>query len=157
MWGKDGKPKKETISEHDHHTVLAQGVDFKGKAHLAGTVWIDCCFEGDIMSDDILIIGEHAVIKGTIVCGTMISSGCVMGDVTATMNVQLLKPAVLIGNVHSPSLSVEEGVYVHGHIDMGAAPTDVFGVPLQHSEHGEHDLQHLEVIHDVNGDKSGHL
>ena len=112
--------------EDDGYTVLGKGLDLKGEAHFEGTVWIDSFFEGEIMSDDLLILGEHAVIKGTIVCESIISSGRMMGDITATTKVQLLKPAVLIGNVHSPSFSVEEGVNFRGFSHVGAAPTEVF-------------------------------
>ena len=153
MWGKNYKPKKETIFEDDDYTVLGKGLDLKGNARFEGTVWIDSFFEGEIMSDDLLIIGEHAVIKGSIVCGSIISSGLVMGDISARTKVQLLKPAVLIGNVHSPSFSVEEGVNFRGFSDVGATLSDVLGVNPQQSENGRHDWQQLGSVHDINGEK----
>ena len=42
--------------------------------------------------------------------------------ITANKKIQLLKPAVLIGDVHTPTFSMEEGVYFQGECDMGAAP-----------------------------------
>ncbi|RMH37212.1 MAG: polymer-forming cytoskeletal protein [Nitrospirae bacterium] len=121
MWGEKGKPKKETIFEDEHYTFLGKGVDFKGRAQFEGTVRVDGHFEGEITTDDTLIIGEHAVIKGTITGGTIISGGRVEGNITATKKVQLLRPAVLIGDIHAPSFSMEEGVYFHGMCDMGGA------------------------------------
>lgn len=150
MWGEKGKQKKETIFEDDHYTFLGKGVDFKGKAQFEGTVRVDGCFEGEISTDDTLIIGEHAVIKGTIQGGTIISGGRVEGNITATSKVQLLKPAVLIGDVHSPSFSMEEGVYFHGLCDMGVAPSATFEVEPPQTGNGSHDRQNLEVMHDVN-------
>ena len=150
MWGEKGKQKKETIFEDDHYTFLGKGVDFKGKAQFEGTVRVDGCFEGEISTDDTLIIGEHAVIKGTIEGGTIISGGRVEGNITATSKVQLLKPAVLIGDVHSPSFSMEEGVYFHGLCDMGVAPSATFEVEATQTGNGSHDRQDLEVMHDVN-------
>ena len=124
MWGEKGKPKKETIFEDDHYTFLGKGVDFKGTAQFEGTVRVDGCFEGEITTDDTLIIGEHAVIKGTIAGGTIVCGGRVEGNITATCKVQLLKPAVLIGDVRTPSFFMEEGVYFQGMCDMGVAPDD---------------------------------
>ena len=83
---------------------------------------MDGNFEGEITIDDTLIIGETAVIKGTITGGTIVSSGRIEGVITANKKIQLLKPAVLIGDVHTPTFSMEEGVYFQGECDMGAAP-----------------------------------
>ena len=135
MWGKNCKPKKEMIiEEDDNYTLLGKGVELKGDAHFHGTARIDSTFEGEIIADDLLIIGEHAVINGNIVCGSIISSGRVMGNITAATRVQLLKPAILMGNIHSPSFSMEEGVNFTGFSDVGAASTEVLGVNPQHGE-----------------------
>jgi len=83
---------------------------------------VDGNFEGEITIDDTLIIGETAFIKGTITGGTIVSSGRIEGVVTANKKIQLLKPAVLIGDVHTPTFAMEEGVYFQGECDMGAAP-----------------------------------
>ena len=120
MWGdKNEKTKKKPIAEEDHYTFLGQGVDFKGTASFDGTVRIDGHFEGEINTGDMLIIGEHAVIKGAITGGVILSSGKVEGNIVASKKVQLLSNAVLIGDVHAPSFSMEEGVIFQGLCDMG--------------------------------------
>ncbi len=122
MWGEKEKTKKEPGFGQEFYTFLGKGVDFKGKAQFEGTVRVDGNFEGDITIDDTLIIGENALIKGTITGGTIISSGRIEGIITANKKIQLLKPAVLIGDVHTPTFAMEEGVYFQGECDMGAAP-----------------------------------
>lgn len=139
MWGhKDEKKKKETIFEEDHYTFLGKGVDFKGKANFDGTVRVDGHFEGEITTGDTLIIGEHAVIKGTITGGVIVSGGKVEGNITASKKVQLLKPAVLIGDVHSPSFSMEEGVLFQGICDMGISQLE--DLKAEDSIENVHDL-----------------
>ena len=96
MWGE--KKKKENDVEEDHYTFLGKGVDFKGKASFDGTVRIDGRFEGEITTGDTLIIGESAVIKGSITGGVIVSSGKVEGNVLASERVELLNNAVLIGD-----------------------------------------------------------
>ncbi|NKB81048.1 MAG: polymer-forming cytoskeletal protein [Nitrospirales bacterium] len=118
MWGEEAK-KKETLFDGEHYTFLGKDVEFKGKAKFEGTVRIDGHFEGDITTNDTLIIGEHAVIKGTITGGVIISGGKIEGDLTASIKVQLLKPAIMVGNIRSPSLFLEEGVVFQGMCDMG--------------------------------------
>ncbi len=122
MWGEKEKPKREAGFGEEFYTFLGKGVDFKGKAQFEGTVRVDGNFEGEITIDDTLIIGETAFIKGTITGGTIVCSGRIEGVVTANKKIQLLKPAVLIGDVHTPTFAMEEGVYFQGECDMGAAP-----------------------------------
>ncbi len=122
MWGEKEKTKKEGGFGEEFYTFLGKGVDFKGKAQFEGTVRVDGNFEGEITIDDTLIIGETAFIKGTITGGTIVCSGRIEGVVTANKKIQLLKPAVLIGDVHTPTFAMEEGVYFQGECDMGAAP-----------------------------------
>jgi cytoskeletal protein CcmA (bactofilin family) len=118
MWGE--KPKKrETIFDEQHYTFLGKGVDFKGTAQFEGTVRVDGRFEGEMHTDDTLIIGEHAVIKGSISGNVVVSGGKVEGNITAHQRVQLFNPAVLIGDVRSPNFSMEEGVSFQGKCDMG--------------------------------------
>jgi len=122
MWGEKEKMKKEAGFGQEFYTFLGKGVDFKGKAQFEGTVRVDGNFEGEITIDDTLIIGETAIIKGTINGGTIVSSGRIEGVITANTKIQLLKPAVLIGDVHTPTFAMEEGVYFQGECDMGVAP-----------------------------------
>ncbi len=146
MWGdKDDKKKKETLFEEDHYTFLGKGVDFKGKANFEGTVRVDGHFEGEITTGDTLIIGEHAVIKGSITGGVIVSGGKVEGNIVASKKVQLLKPAVLIGDVRAPSFSMEEGVLFQGLCDMGIRQLE------------DLDAAAMENVHDLNAHRDHKL
>jgi len=119
MWGLKDKDRMK-LSEDENFTFLGKGVDFKGVVHFEGTVRIDGRLDGEVHTKGMLIVGEHAVIKGTITAGTLVSAGRIKANVTAVEKVQLLKPALLIGDVRTPSIAVEEGAHFHGACDMGA-------------------------------------
>ena len=120
MW----ESNKRTDSHHDEEqfTILGKDVMFKGVVRFEGTVQLDSCFEGEIHTNGTIVVGEHAIIHGVIHAGTLISSGKIKGNVTASQKIHLLKPAVLIGDVHVPSFLMEEGAYFKGFTDMGAHP-----------------------------------
>lgn len=59
-----------------------------------------------------LVIGENATIRGTIVAETIVTRGKIHGNVTATSKIQLLKPAVVLGDISAPSFSMEEGAFL---------------------------------------------
>jgi cytoskeletal protein CcmA (bactofilin family) len=100
-------------------TFLGKGVDFKGVLKFNGTVRVDGQMEGEVHTTGTLIVGEHAVITGTIEAGTLMTSGKINGTVTAIERIQILKPAVLIGDIYTPSIAIEDGAHFHGMCHMG--------------------------------------
>lgn len=141
MWGttsEQNDKKWESILEEGTYTFLGKGVDFKGKAKFDGSVRIDGHFDGQIISQDTLVIGEHGVIKGEITCENLICSGKIEGNIVAAQKIQLLKPAVLIGGIRTPSFSVEEGVLFQGTCDMGASGLDDFASQSGEVERVQH-------------------
>ncbi len=118
MWKRDGKNNR--LRDDENFTFLGKGVDFKGVVRFDGTVRIDGRLEGEIHSKGTLIVGENAVIKGIISAGSLICSGKINGTINAAEKVELMKPAVIIGDVRSPSISMEPGAHFHGMCDTAA-------------------------------------
>lgn len=112
--------KKTSPSDDDNFTFLGKGVEFKGVVNFDGTVRIDGKLEGEIHTTGTLIVGELAVVKGIISAGTLITSGKINGTVTATERIQILKQGVLIGDIRTPTIAIEDGAHFHGMCDMGA-------------------------------------
>ncbi len=120
MWKKKLQANgSETLNADEGYTFLAKGVVIEGIAKIEGVVRIDGHFNGAINTNDMLIIGEHAVIRGTITADEIICSGKIEAKLTAKKKIQLLHPAVLIGDISTPSFSMEEGVIFQGRCDMG--------------------------------------
>lgn len=111
--------KKSGYMDDGNITLLAKGVELKGEIKVEGTVRIDGRLEGDVHTKGEVIVGEDGLVKGAIYAGSLISSGRIKATVTATERVQLLKTAILIGEVHCPVMSMEEGAKFQGVSDMG--------------------------------------
>jgi cytoskeletal protein CcmA (bactofilin family) len=97
---------------------VGKGVEFKGVITYSGTVRIDGRLDGEIHTDGTLLVGNDAVITAKITAATVISSGHITGDITATDKVNLNSPAILNGSVTSPLLSIDEGVLFTGSLVM---------------------------------------
>jgi len=119
MWA-IGDKKTQAGSDDENFTFLGKGVDFKGVVNFDGTVRIDGRLEGEVHTTGTLIVGEFAVIKGIISAGTLVTSGKINGTVTATEKIQILKPGILIGDIRTPAIAIEDGSHFHGMCDMGA-------------------------------------
>jgi cytoskeletal protein CcmA (bactofilin family) len=128
MWAIRDKHAQDA-TQSDNFTFLAKGVDFKGVVNFDGTIRIDGRVEGEVHTTGTLIVGEQAVIKGIISAGTVMNSGKIDGTVTATSKVHLQKPGILIGDIHTPGISIEDGAHFHGMCDMGAHKRDNHAEP----------------------------
>ncbi len=144
MWGRN--EQKKTLVEDENFTFLGRGVDFKGVVHFDGTVRIDGRLDGEIHTKGTLIIGEHAVLRGVITAGTIVSGGKIQANITASEKVQILKTGLLIGDVRSPLFSMEEGARFQGLCDMGVS---------NWTEQQDH--QDLDNVHDLSAHRGKRL
>ena len=119
MWAIGEKHEPDNTST-ENFTFLSKGVDFKGTLSFDGTIRIDGRVEGEITTSGTLIIGEQAVVQGVVSAGILITSGKVNATITATAKIQIQKPGILIGDIRTPGISIEEGAHFHGMCDMGA-------------------------------------
>jgi cytoskeletal protein CcmA (bactofilin family) len=93
---------------------LGRGVRLEGKLMFSGTVRVDATFQGSIVTDGILVVGEDAKVDAEITCGTVIVDGEVNGNVKAKEAVELHATATLRGEVETPSLTVDRGAILEG-------------------------------------------
>lgn len=105
-------------STGDLNALLGRGSEFEGKLTFEGTVRIDGKFNGTIVTNDVLVIGEGAKVSAEISAGTIIVHGEVSGNVKAKTSVELHHPAKMKGNIDTPSLMIEKGVVFEGQCKM---------------------------------------
>ncbi|HSA63613.1 MAG TPA: polymer-forming cytoskeletal protein [Nitrospira sp.] len=140
--------KKNGFGGDDNITLLAKGVHLKGEIRVDGTVRIDGRLEGEIHTKGQVIVGEDGLVQGIVEAGTVVSSGRIKATVTAVERVQLLKTAVLIGEVHTPVLMMEEGAKIQGTTDMGVSawPDELPKLPGAVRELVSHRGKHVVVV-----------
>jgi cytoskeletal protein CcmA (bactofilin family) len=120
MWGAKERSRQ---AEHrsENFTLFGKGTDFKGVVTLFdGTVRVDGRVEGEIHTTGTVIVGEHAVIEGIICAGVLMNSGTIIGNVTASEKVVILKPGTLVGDIRTPVFAIEEGSHFQGMCNMAA-------------------------------------
>ena len=99
--------------------LLGPGLVVEGKLSFEGQVRIDGTFTGEITTTGGLIVGETAKISAEITCGSIVVNGEVNGNIHASESVELHKPARVKGDITTPSLSIDKGVYFDGISIMG--------------------------------------
>jgi len=95
-------------------TLLGRGATFEGKLTFEGTVRIDGRFKGEVFTDDVLVIGDGAIVEAQIDVGEVIIQGTVIGNVTAKRSIEIHAPGRVKGDLHTPSLQIDKGVMFEG-------------------------------------------
>jgi cytoskeletal protein CcmA (bactofilin family) len=110
------------------------GIDtvFNGSLNFEGTVRIDGKFEGQVKTEDTLIIGETGYLKAEISAGIVICMGRVEGTVAASEKVEIHSTSKVVGNVKSPALYIELGGVLDGNCEMEGKVTN--SIPLNKEE-----------------------
>jgi cytoskeletal protein CcmA (bactofilin family) len=102
-------------------TLLGRGAQFEGKLTFEGTVRIDGRFKGEVFSDDVLVIGEGALVEAEMEVGEVIIQGTVVGNIAAKRSIEIHAPGRVKGDLHTPVLQVDKGVIFEGRSFMEAA------------------------------------
>ena len=108
-------------------TVIGADTTISGSIRAQGTVWIDGRVEGDVSTDDLLVIGEGAIVIGNVSAGSVICRGTIAGDIVAEEEVELLASASLNGTVRAPVLLVDDSVLFNDNLEATDAVEELPG------------------------------
>jgi cytoskeletal protein CcmA (bactofilin family) len=97
---------------------LERGVKLEGKLESTGTFRIDSDMKGTLVSEETLILGEHATVEGEIHGNYVIIAGRFDGIVRAKGKVEIQTKAIVTGEIHAPCLLIEPGAVFDGSCHM---------------------------------------
>ena len=123
--------------EEEVRAFLGKGAEFSGKLMFNGSVRIDGDFKGDIFGNGTLVIGEGAEVEADIHVDSVLISGAVRGQIDVKKNVKIYSPGQLLGDVNTPSFSIEEGAFFEGACRMTRSEAEIHSLPLERTALGE--------------------
>lgn len=103
------------IDDISINTILGQGSAITGNIRINGFVRIDGDIDGNLETDGNIIIGENARIRGNIKAKSVIVGGIVLGNIEAIESVKILSQSVVVGDIISHKVQVEQSAIIHGH------------------------------------------
>ena len=99
---------------------IGQGVVVEGRITSTQDLRIDGNVEGTIeVGDHGLILGAQAEVKANLVARSIVISGTVIGNVTATDRLDLQPTGSVEGDIRSPRLVMADGATINGKVDTG--------------------------------------
>ena len=125
------------MKKEDKQIKAYMGEDtvFNGSLSFEGTVRIDGKFEGQVNTDDTLIVGEPGHVMADVQAGTVICMGRVEGTIVATKKVEIHANSRVVGNIESPALYIELGGILDGSCNMTGKETKI--IPLVKADEKE--------------------
>jgi cytoskeletal protein CcmA (bactofilin family) len=100
------------------NSTIGDGSIFEGKFYISGSLRIDGKFEGEIKTDEELVVGETGKVKTNINARSVVIAGTVVGNVKAEDEVRLLESGKVLGDIVAPVISIQRGVVAQGHITI---------------------------------------
>lgn len=95
-------------------TIIGQESSVRGSLSVLGVMRIDGDVAGDVFSNSCVMIGENARICGNITAMSVISRGLVKGNILAENEVKLLSSAIVLGDVFTKRVNIQDGVLFEG-------------------------------------------
>ena len=113
--------ENKTGDERRVSAWIGQGVVVEGRITSAQDLRIDGKVDGTIAVGDYgLIIGASAAIKADLIARSVLISGTVTGNVTASDRVDVHATGSVEGDITTPRLVLADGAMVKGKVDAGS-------------------------------------
>jgi cytoskeletal protein CcmA (bactofilin family) len=113
-------PSKNDVT----NCIIGEGSIFEGRFYVNGSIMIEGKFQGDIRTDDQLIVGPSGKVKTDIQARKVTIAGTIIGNIAASEEVTLLHTGKVLGNIITPKLTVEQGVITEGKVTITSGQTE---------------------------------
>jgi cytoskeletal protein CcmA (bactofilin family) len=110
-------PAPRTVSPS---TSVDASSELEGRLRCKQTLRIDGSIKGEIECEKTVLVGECARVYASIAADDVQIAGVVQGDITARRKITLERTAVVIGNLITPGIVIEEGAKLKGRIVIGS-------------------------------------
>jgi len=112
------KNKQPKINVDDIDTVIGPGTSFEGNIKAVGIIRIDGAFNGEMMTQGDIIIGERGNVKGSLKARNMIVAGKSEASLDCEAKLEIKSSGQVVGDVVVESIVIEDGAVFTGHCKM---------------------------------------
>ncbi len=103
------------IDDISINTLIGNGSAISGDIKVNGFVRIDGDIDGNLETDGNVIVGENARIRGDVKAKSIIIGGIILGNVQAVESAKVLSDAMVIGDIISHKVQIDDLALFHGH------------------------------------------
>jgi cytoskeletal protein CcmA (bactofilin family) len=101
---------------------IGKSVFIKGELSGSEDLYLDGQVEGSIaLKGNSLTVGPNGQVKGSVDAKGVVVQGKLEGNIQASDRVELRKSAIVTGDITTQRISIEEGAYLKGKVDIHRA------------------------------------
>ena len=108
---------------------LGSDTSISGRLSFTGPTRIDGRLRGEVRANELLVVGEDAIVEGVVRAAQLVVLGEVRGDVRGAERVEIAPGGRLMGSVEAQSLIVRAGGYLDGDCRIAPPRTALHVVP----------------------------
>ena len=98
---------------------IGKSVIIKGELSGSEDLYVDGQVEGSVeLSGNRLIVGPHGQVRAKVNAKGVIVQGKLEGNIHAGERVELTKSAIVVGDIATQRVAIEEGAYFKGKVDI---------------------------------------
>ena len=113
-------PRPETTAEN---TVIGENISIEGNIRGDEHLVIEGSMKGNVeMEKHNFTVGSKGRVEGEITAQNVKISGQMIGNIKTQSKVQITKEADFMGDIKAKSISVEDGAYFKGSIELDKEP-----------------------------------
>ena len=113
--------------------AIGASMQIKGEIRSCEEMLVDGDVEGSMESESSLTVGRNGKIKANIKAREVVIFGSVRGDVEVVEKIAIREQGSLIGNIKCAGISIDDGAYFKGSIDIIRSDQKVTTKPEQSS------------------------
>jgi len=110
-------------------TILGQDAALRGSFNSKHSIRVDGEVYGNITSEDGIIVGDKALVRGNLTGKSILVGGKVKGNVTAVHRLEVRSTAQIEGDLKASVLTIEEGALFEGNCQMEESAAKVVDMP----------------------------
>lgn len=103
------------------NTILGKDAVLEGNFHAKGTTRIDGTIQGDVVVEDMLVLGASGKIIGNVQASVIMVGGNVQGDLSAREKIEISATGRVTGNIRTKKLIIDENAVFQGNCNMDDA------------------------------------
>ena len=120
---KDVIPKSDvsvaSVAPNDNHSYVGSSCVLKGDLTADEDFLIEGQFDGTLnLHERCLTVGARGQVKAEVQAARVIISGSVAGNISARERIEIRKSGRVLGDLVAPSISIEDGAYFKGSIEI---------------------------------------
>lgn len=111
--------------------TIGPSMNIKGEIRSREELLVDGEVEGLLESQSLLTVGPNGKVRANIKAREVVIFGSVRGDVEVTDKLAIREQGSLIGNIKSAGISIDDGAYFKGSIDIVRPDPKITSQPVK--------------------------